>query len=161
MVPVAGELEVADDVPTRVRRWRPQDRRSAARVDTAEGWFNLGNAYFKNEELAPAILNYERAARINPADADRLGLADRELRGRQGVQRRRIHRARYAGAATQLQSCHCHDGLLTQEIHLRPGQFEKQLKRIGLHGRAGQNASPRDSELLLDVEAATTIGRLS
>ena len=35
-----------------------------------EVYYNLGNAYFKNEELAPAILNYERAARIDPADAD-------------------------------------------------------------------------------------------
>ncbi|MEO1260482.1 MAG: tetratricopeptide repeat protein [Bacteroidota bacterium] len=35
-----------------------------------EVYYNLGNAYFKQEELAAAILNYERAARINPADTD-------------------------------------------------------------------------------------------
>ena len=33
-------------------------------------YYNLGNAYFKNNQIAPAILNYERAARINPADTD-------------------------------------------------------------------------------------------
>lgn len=38
--------------------------------DAFEVYYNLGNAYFKNNQIAPAILNYERAARINPADAD-------------------------------------------------------------------------------------------
>ena len=35
-----------------------------------EVYYNLGNAYFKNNQIAPAILNYERAARLNPADGD-------------------------------------------------------------------------------------------
>ena len=35
-----------------------------------ELYYNLGNAYFKAEQIAPAILNYERAARLDPADAD-------------------------------------------------------------------------------------------
>ncbi len=35
-----------------------------------EVYYNLGNAYFKEGEIAPAILNYERAARLNPADPD-------------------------------------------------------------------------------------------
>ncbi len=35
-------------------------------------YYNLGNAYFKSGRLASAILNYERAARINPADPDLL-----------------------------------------------------------------------------------------
>ena len=35
-----------------------------------ELYFNLGNAYFKNGETARAILNYERAARLDPSDAD-------------------------------------------------------------------------------------------
>ncbi len=35
-----------------------------------EVYYNLGNAYFKNNQIAPAILNYERAARLNPTDAD-------------------------------------------------------------------------------------------
>jgi|WetSurMetagenome_2_1015567.scaffolds.fasta_scaffold356034_1 tetratricopeptide (TPR) repeat protein len=33
-------------------------------------YYNLGNAYYKCERLAPAILNYERALRLNPSDAD-------------------------------------------------------------------------------------------
>jgi tetratricopeptide (TPR) repeat protein len=32
--------------------------------------YNLGNAYFKMARLGPAILNYERALRIDPADQD-------------------------------------------------------------------------------------------
>ena len=35
-----------------------------------ELYFNLGNAYFKNGETARAILNYERAARLDPSDTD-------------------------------------------------------------------------------------------
>lgn len=33
-------------------------------------YYNLGNAYFKCDRLAPAILNYERALRLNPSDDD-------------------------------------------------------------------------------------------
>jgi len=33
-------------------------------------YFNLGNAYFKLKNIAAAILNYERAARLNPGDED-------------------------------------------------------------------------------------------
>jgi tetratricopeptide (TPR) repeat protein len=33
-------------------------------------YYNLGNAYFKTEQLGPAILNYERAYLIMPRDAD-------------------------------------------------------------------------------------------
>ena len=35
-----------------------------------ELYFNLGNAYFKTGEIAPAILWYERALRLDPSDAD-------------------------------------------------------------------------------------------
>lgn len=35
-----------------------------------ELFFNLGNAHFKNGNLAPAILNYERAKKLAPDDAD-------------------------------------------------------------------------------------------
>lgn len=35
-----------------------------------ELYYNLGNAYFKSNELAKAILNYERAVRISPRYAD-------------------------------------------------------------------------------------------
>ncbi|MDR1985018.1 MAG: tetratricopeptide repeat protein [Prevotellaceae bacterium] len=33
-------------------------------------YYNLGNAYFKQNVLAAAILNYERAYRLNPSDED-------------------------------------------------------------------------------------------
>jgi tetratricopeptide (TPR) repeat protein len=33
-------------------------------------YYNLGNAYYKCEKLAPAILNYERALRLHPGDRD-------------------------------------------------------------------------------------------
>jgi len=35
-----------------------------------EVYYNLGNAYFKCDRLAPAILNFERALRLNPGDED-------------------------------------------------------------------------------------------
>ena len=42
---------------------------------TAEGeasdvYYNLGNAYYKSENIAKAILNYERALLLNPTDKD-------------------------------------------------------------------------------------------
>ncbi|MDT8413428.1 MAG: tetratricopeptide repeat protein [Vicingaceae bacterium] len=33
-------------------------------------YYNLGNAYFKNDEIAPAILNYERALKFDPSNED-------------------------------------------------------------------------------------------
>lgn len=33
-------------------------------------FYNLGNAYFKSNQLAPAIYYYEKALKINPADPD-------------------------------------------------------------------------------------------
>jgi len=33
-------------------------------------YYNLGNAYFKNNQLAKSILNYERALRLNPDNED-------------------------------------------------------------------------------------------
>ena len=35
-----------------------------------ELYYNLGNAWFKAGEIAPAILNYERALRLDPSDPD-------------------------------------------------------------------------------------------
>lgn len=35
-----------------------------------EVYFNLGNAYYKTENIAAAILNYERAKRLRPSDPD-------------------------------------------------------------------------------------------
>lgn len=39
-------------------------------LSSKELCYNLGNAYFKNGEIAPAILWYERALRLDPSDAD-------------------------------------------------------------------------------------------
>jgi len=37
---------------------------------TAHVWFNLGNAWFRQNQLGQAILNYERARRLTPRDPD-------------------------------------------------------------------------------------------
>jgi tetratricopeptide (TPR) repeat protein len=37
---------------------------------TAAVYFNLGNCYYKQQDFAHAILNYERAKRMNPLDDD-------------------------------------------------------------------------------------------
>ena len=42
-----------------------------ARGDAApELYYNLGNAYFKNDEISKAILNYERALKLKPGNED-------------------------------------------------------------------------------------------
>lgn len=38
--------------------------------ESSEIYYNLGNAYYKAEKIAPAILNYERALLLDPGDAD-------------------------------------------------------------------------------------------
>ena len=38
--------------------------------ESAEIYYNLGNAYFRNGETAKAILNYERALLLEPGDSD-------------------------------------------------------------------------------------------
>ena len=42
----------------------------ATGLRSRELYYNLGNAYFKTGETARAILNYERALRLDPSDAD-------------------------------------------------------------------------------------------
>ncbi|HMI01249.1 MAG TPA: tetratricopeptide repeat protein [Pedobacter sp.] len=37
---------------------------------SAEVYFNLGNAYYKQEEIPLAILNYEKAGKLSPGDDD-------------------------------------------------------------------------------------------
>jgi tetratricopeptide (TPR) repeat protein len=37
---------------------------------SAEIYFNLGNAYYRNEQLARAILSYERSSQLRPNDSD-------------------------------------------------------------------------------------------
>ncbi|MBF0594394.1 MAG: SH3 domain-containing protein [Candidatus Omnitrophica bacterium] len=39
-------------------------------VESAAVYFNLGNSYFKQSKLGPAMLNYLRAQRLAPRDAD-------------------------------------------------------------------------------------------
>ena len=49
--------------------------------DSYEIYYNLGNAYYKKNKIAPAILNYERALLLNPGDGDiRFNLAMSRLR---------------------------------------------------------------------------------
>ena len=38
--------------------------------ESAAIYYNLGNSYYKSENMAKAILNYERALLLNPGDAD-------------------------------------------------------------------------------------------
>lgn len=38
--------------------------------EAADVYYNLGNAYYKSENIAKAILNYERALLLNPSDED-------------------------------------------------------------------------------------------
>ena len=37
---------------------------------SADVYYNLGNAYFRTENITKALLNYERARRLSPGDAD-------------------------------------------------------------------------------------------
>ncbi len=39
-------------------------------IESAEVYYNLGNAYFKSDEMGLAILNWERALRLNPSFSD-------------------------------------------------------------------------------------------
>ncbi|MBD8001117.1 MULTISPECIES: tetratricopeptide repeat protein [Phocaeicola] len=38
--------------------------------ESADIYYNLGNSYFKDKNMAKAILNYERALLLNPGDSD-------------------------------------------------------------------------------------------
>ena len=38
--------------------------------ESAEIYYNLGNAYYKENKITPAILNYERALLLDPGDGD-------------------------------------------------------------------------------------------
>ena len=42
----------------------------ASEGETADVYYNLGNSYYKNKNMAKAILNYERALLLEPGDAD-------------------------------------------------------------------------------------------
>ena len=43
---------------------------TATGLRSKELYYNLGNAWFKAGEIAPAILNYERALRLDPSNSD-------------------------------------------------------------------------------------------
>ena len=61
------EAYCAGDYASALLDW--EQVRSAGLV-SRELYYNLGDAYFKNGELAPAILWWERALRLDPSDAD-------------------------------------------------------------------------------------------
>ena len=49
-----------------------QERKELAEkgLESSDVYYNLGNAYFRNNDIAKAVLNYERANLINPGDRD-------------------------------------------------------------------------------------------
>ena len=55
------------DFATALQDW--EEVRSAG-LTSPELMYNLGNAYFKNDDLGHAVLWYERALKANPSDAD-------------------------------------------------------------------------------------------
>ena len=61
------EAYTAGDYASAVQDW---EEVRATGLMSKELYYNLGNAYFKTGEIAPAILWYERALRLDPSDAD-------------------------------------------------------------------------------------------
>ena len=61
------EAYTQGDFASALQDW--EEVRSAGLM-SRELYYNLGNAYFKNGEIAPAILWYERALKLDPSDAD-------------------------------------------------------------------------------------------
>ena len=61
------EAYTAGDYASALQDW---EEVRAAGLMSKELYYNLGNAYFKTGEIAPAILWYERALRLDPSDAD-------------------------------------------------------------------------------------------
>lgn len=49
---------------------KEKNEQKAKGLESAELYYNLGNAYFRNNDLAHALLNYERALLLNPGDRD-------------------------------------------------------------------------------------------
>ena len=46
------------------------ERNRTINQESAQLYYNLGNAYFRDNQIAKAIVNYERALLINPGDSD-------------------------------------------------------------------------------------------
>lgn len=61
------EAYTAGDYASALKDWEAVQ---SAGLMSRELYYNLGNAYFKSGEIAPAILWYERALRLDPSDAD-------------------------------------------------------------------------------------------
>jgi len=61
------EAYTAGDYASALKDWQDVQ---ATGLKSKELYYNLGNAYFKDEQIAPAILWYERALRLDPSDAD-------------------------------------------------------------------------------------------
>lgn len=67
LIEKAAEAYSQEDYPAATKLY---ERILAGGSHSFEIYYNLGNAYFKQGEIAQAILNYERASRLNPADED-------------------------------------------------------------------------------------------
>ena len=61
------EAYTQGDFDQALKDWKDVE---ATGLMSKELYYNLGNAYFKSGEIAPAILWYERALRLDPSDAD-------------------------------------------------------------------------------------------
>lgn len=73
---VFASSEISDSAKSYYNQERYAEAAEAWEKLTNEGsqissiYYNLGNAYFKNNEIALAILNYERALKLSPGDED-------------------------------------------------------------------------------------------
>ena len=76
---VSGKEPVADLFSRANLFYQKQEYDSAEKLFTevvqydsslADAWFNLGNVYFREGEIAKAIVCYERAKKLSPADED-------------------------------------------------------------------------------------------
>ena len=61
------EAYTAGDYASALKDWQDVQ---ATGLMSKELYYNLGNACFKDSQIAPAILWYERALRLDPSDAD-------------------------------------------------------------------------------------------
>lgn len=67
---LAGEANKADEQKNYSLAIEKYSQLVAGGVRNAKIYYNLGNAYFRNRQLGQAILYYERAYRLSPADED-------------------------------------------------------------------------------------------
>ena len=70
-IEAASEAYRAEDYPRSIQLYEQvvaQDLHEGR--ESAEVYYNLGNAYFRNGDMAKAILNYERSLLLNPGDKD-------------------------------------------------------------------------------------------